>query len=99
MIFIMKCQSLNGMERWSARGYTRCNLNLTFHIMGSRSRLIKRALVKILLQTKNSDFFTEVIILMVTQLDSNWNLILSELSRWKELVSGEPLLAYPTVPH
>jgi hypothetical protein len=32
--------------------------------------------------------------LMVAQVESNWNLILSELSRWKELTKGGTLATY-----
>lgn len=36
-------------------------------------------------QTKTSVLMTEVNMLMVAQVQSNWNQLLAELSRWKDL--------------
>jgi hypothetical protein len=36
---------------------------------------------------------------MVAQIESNWNLILLELSRWKNISRGEDLLSSSTAQH
>lgn len=47
-------------------------------------------------QTKTSAVITEVVVLMVAQVQSNWNPLLSELSHWIQLSRGEYLLSYST---
>ena len=37
--------------------------------------------------------------LMVALVHSNWNQLLSELSRWKNVSGGDNLLSYSTVSH
>ena len=50
-------------------------------------------------QTETSVVLTEVIVLMVAEVQSNWNVLLSELSRWKGLSRVGALLSYSTTSH
>jgi len=42
---------------------------------------------------------TGVIVLMVAEVHSNWNHLLAELARWKEVSRDGALLSYPTASH
>jgi hypothetical protein len=48
------------------------------------------------MQTKTSVVTTEVKVLMVARVHSNWNLLLEELSRWAQLSRGASSVAYST---
>lgn len=50
-------------------------------------------------QTKTSVVITEVIVLMVAHVHSNWNDLLAELARWKGISRGGSLLGYSTASH
>ena len=45
---------------------------------------------------ENTSELTEVKALMVAHVVSNWNLILSELARWKEVIRSEVGVIYST---
>ena len=53
-------------------------------------------MITVVLNKKTSVVTTEVIILLVALVRSNWNLLSSELNRWEQLSWGNNLLAHST---
>ena len=56
-------------------------------------------MITVVSNKKTSIVITEVIMLMVTEVHSNWNQLLVEFSRWIQLSRGTTVVGYSTATH